>query len=239
MEKQVMKKYGAEFLGSFWLILCGCGAAVLSVDFPKGGIGTLGISLAFGFSLLTMASTLGQVSGGHFNPAVSVGLWAAGRFPARELPAYIGAQVIGGLVAGAVLYFIATAGPTFDPSAGFASNGYGMRSPGHYTLGAAFVTEVIMTLFFVIVVLGATDERAPKAFAPVAIGLSLALVHLVSIPITNTSVNPARSTGVAFFAGGGAVEQLWLFWLAPIVGALLAATAYRVVATGAASRPED
>jgi aquaporin Z len=224
-----MKAYGAEFFGTFWLVLGGCGSAVLAAAFPQVGIGLHGVSLAFGLTVLTMAYAVGHISGGHFNPAVSVGLWAGGRFPASQLVPYIVAQVLGGLVAGAVLYFIASGAAGFDVSKGFASNGYGAHSPGKYTLAAALVCEVVMTMFFLIVILGATDKRAPAGFAPIAIGLGLTLIHLISIPVTNTSVNPARSTGVAVFAGGWAVEQLWAFWVAPIVGALLGAVAYRFI----------
>ncbi len=224
-----MKALGAEFLGTFWLVLGGCGSAVLAAAFPDVGIGLHGVSLAFGLTVLTMAFAIGHISGCHLNPAVSVGLWAGGRFPAANLLPYIVAQVIGGLCAGGVLYIIASGAAGFDASAGFASNGYGEHSPGHYSLLAALVTEVVMTMFFLIVILGATDKRAPAGFAPIAIGLALTLIHLISIPVTNTSVNPARSTGVALFAGGWAIQQLWLFWLAPIVGALLGALAYRCV----------
>ncbi|MGE0809778.1 MAG: aquaporin Z [Immundisolibacter sp.] len=222
-----MKALGAEFLGTFWLILGGCGSAVLAAAFPDVGIGLHGVSLAFGLTVLTMAFAIGHISGCHLNPAVSIGLWAGGRFPASQLLPYIVAQVIGGLCAGGVLYIIASGAAGFDASAGFASNGYGAHSPGQYSLLAALVTEVVMTMFFLIVILGATDKRAPAGFAPIAIGLALTLIHLISIPVTNTSVNPARSTGVALFAGGWAIQQLWLFWVAPIVGALLGALAYR------------
>ncbi len=224
-----MKAYGAEFLGTFWLVLGGCGSAVLAAAFPQVGIGLHGVSLAFGLTVLTMAYAIGHISGCHLNPAVSVGLWMGGRFDAGKLVPYIVAQVLGGLAAGAVLYVIASGAPGFDVSKGFASNGYGAHSPGQYTLVAALVTEVVMTAFFLIVILGATDKRAPAGFAPIAIGLALTLIHLISIPVTNTSVNPARSTGVAMFAGGWAVEQLWLFWLAPIVGAIVGALIYKFV----------
>ena len=224
-----MKALGAEFLGTFWLVLGGCGSAVLAAAFPDVGIGLHGVSLAFGLTVLTMAFAIGHISGCHLNPAVSVGLWAGGRFPASQLLPYIVAQVIGAACAGGVLYIIASGAAGFDVSAGFASNGYGEHSPGHYSLLAALVTEVVMTMFFLIVILGATDKRAPAGFAPIAIGLALALIHLISIPVTNTSVNSARSTGVALFAGGWAIQQLWLFWLAPIVGALLGALAYRSI----------
>lgn len=226
-----MKQYGAEFLGTFWLVLGGCGSAVLAAAFPGVGIGLHGVSLAFGLTVLTMAFAIGHISGCHLNPAVSIGLWAGGRFPANQLLPYIVAQVLGGIAAGAVLYVIASGAPGFDVAKGFASNGYGEHSPGGYSLVAALVTEVVMTMFFLLVILGATDKRAPAGFAPIAIGLALTLIHLISIPVTNTSVNPARSTGVAVFVGGWAVAQLWLFWLAPIVGALLGAVTYRAIAS--------
>ena len=222
-------KLGAEFIGTFWLVLGGCGSAVLAAAFPHVGIGLLGVSFAFGLTVLTMAYAIGHISGCHLNPAVSVGLMVGGRFSSRELLPYIAAQVLGGIAAGAVLYVIASGQPGFDASAGFASNGYGAHSPGGYSLLAAFVCEVVMTMMFLIVILGATDRRAPKGFAPIAIGLCLTLIHLISIPVTNTSVNPARSTGVALFVGGWALEQLWLFWLAPIVGAVLGGIVYRIV----------
>jgi aquaporin Z len=222
-----MKRYGAEFFGTFWLVLGGCGSAVLSAAFPNLGIGLLGVSLAFGLTVLTMAFAVGHISGCHLNPAVSVGLWAGGRFPASQLLPYIVAQVLGGVAAGAVLFLIASGKAGFDVSAGFASNGYGAHSPGGYSLPAALVCEIVMTMMFLIVILGATDKRAPEGFAPVAIGLCLTLIHLISIPVTNTSVNPARSTGVAVFVGDWALAQLWLFWAAPIVGGLLGAVVYR------------
>ena len=224
-----MKKYGAEFFGTFWLVLGGCGSAVLAAAFPNTGIGFLGVALAFGLTLLTMAFAIGHISGCHLNPAVSIGLWAGGRFEARELLPYIIAQVLGAVAAGGVLYLIASGKQGFTLSAGFASNGYGPHSPGGYSLTAALITEVVMTMMFLIVILGATDKRAPQGLAPIAIGLCLTLIHLISIPVTNTSVNPARSTGVAVFAGGWAIEQLWLFWAAPIVGALLGAAVYRFI----------
>ncbi len=224
-----MNKYGAEFLGTFWLVLGGCGSAVISAAFPHVGIGLLGVSLAFGLTVLTMAYAIGHISGCHLNPAVSIGLWAGGRFPANQLGPYIVAQVLGGVAAGGVLYVIASGAAGFDVAQGFASNGYGTHSPGGYSLAAAFVTEVVMTMFFLLVILGATDARAPAGFAPIPIGLALTLIHLISIPVTNTSVNPARSTGVALYVGDWAVGQLWLFWAAPIVGALLGALAYRFV----------
>jgi len=224
-----MKKYVAESFGTFWLVLGGCGSAVLAAAFPEVGIGLHGVSLAFGLTVLTMAFAIGHISGCHLNPAVSIGLWAGGRFPARELLPYIAAQVIGGIVAGGVLYLIATGKAGFDVSAGFASNGYGEHSPGGYSMTSALITEVVMTAMFLIVILGATDKRAPAGFAPIAIGLCLTLIHLISIPVTNTSVNPARSTGVAVFVGDWAVDQLWLFWVAPIVGAIIGAIAYRFI----------
>ena len=224
-----MGKYGAEFFGTFWLVLGGCGSAVLAAAFPEVGIGLLGVSLAFGLTVLTMAFAIGHISGCHLNPAVSVGLWAGGRFPAKDLLPYIIAQVLGAIVAGGVLFLIASGKAGFELSAGFASNGYGEHSPGGYTLLAALVTEVVMTMMFLIVILGATDDRAPQGLAPVAIGLCLTLIHLISIPVTNTSVNPARITGVAVYVGDWALAQLWLFWLAPIVGAMLGAVVYRFI----------
>jgi len=225
-----MKAYGAEFLGTFWLVIGGCGSAVLAAAFPHVGIGLLGVALAFGLTVLTMAYAIGHISGCHLNPAVSIGLWAGGRFPAAKLVPYVVAQVLGAIAAGGVLFLIASGASGFDVSAGFASNGYGEHSPGGYSLHAALVCELVMTAFFLIVILGATDKRAPAGFAPLAIGLALTLIHLISIPVTNTSVNPARSTGVAVFVGGWAVAQLWLFWLAPIVGGVVGAVIYRWVA---------
>ena len=224
-----MKAYGAEFFGTFWLVLGGCGSAVLAAAFPNVGIGLLGVSLAFGLTVLTMAFAIGHISGCHLNPAVSFGLWAGGRFPAKDLLPYIVAQVLGGVVAGGVLYVIASGQAGFEVSAGFASNGYGAHSPGGYGLTAALVTEVVMTMMFVVVILGATDRRAPAGLAPIAIGLCLTLIHLISIPVTNTSVNPARSTAVAVFVGDWALGQLWLFWVAPIFGGILGAGAYHLV----------
>ena len=224
-----MKAYGAEFFGTFWLVLGGCGSAVLAAAFPDVGIGLLGVALAFGLTVLTMAFAIGHISGCHLNPAVSIGLWAGGRFPANKLLPYIVAQVLGAIVAGGVLFVIASGKAGFDVTAGFASNGYGAHSPGGYSLVAALVTEVVMTMMFLLIILGATDKRAPQGFAPIAIGLGLTLIHLISIPVTNTSVNPARSTGVALFVGDWAVAQLWLFWLAPIAGALLGAVVYRYI----------
>ena len=226
---RIMNKYIAECFGTFWLVLGGCGSAVLAAGFPEVGIGLLGVSLAFGLTVLTMAYAIGHISGCHLNPAVSIGLYAGGRFPASELLPYIIAQVVGGIIAGGVLYVIASGQVGFDVVAsGFAANGFGEHSPGKYSLAAALVTEVVMTMMFLIVILGATDKRAPAGFAPIAIGLCLTLIHLISIPVTNTSVNPARSTGVAVFVGDWATSQLWLFWIAPIVGAVLGAIAYKV-----------
>ncbi len=222
-----MRQYGAEFFGTFWLVLGGCGSAVLAAAFPELGIGLLGVSLAFGLTVLTMAFAIGHISGCHLNPAVSIGLWAGGRFPAGKLFPYIIAQVAGGIVAGGILYLIASGKAGFDVRAGFASNGYGEYSPGGYTLLAALLCEIVMTMMFLIVILGATDKRAPQGLAPIAIGLCLTLIHLISIPVTNTSVNPARSTGVALYVGDWALGQLWLFWVAPIIGALLGAGVYR------------
>ncbi len=224
-----MNKLGAEFFGTFWLVLGGCGSAVLAAGFPELGIGFIGVSFAFGLTVLTMAYAIGHISGCHLNPAVSVGLWAGGRFPAAQLPGYIIAQVLGALAAGGVLYLIASGKANFS-AGGFASNGFGEHSPGGYSLQAALICEVVMTGMFLLVILGATDKRAPAGFAPIPIGLCLTLIHLISIPVTNTSVNPARSTGVALFADGGwALSQLWLFWLAPIVGAVLGALVYRFI----------
>jgi aquaporin Z len=225
-----MKPYGAEFIGTFWLVLGGCGSAVLAAGFPEVGIGLHGVSLAFGLTVLTMAFAIGHISGCHLNPAISIGLWAGGRFSAEKLVPYIVSQVLGAITAGAVLYVIASGAAGFDVANGFASNGYGEHSPGGYSMLAALVTEVVMTMLFLIVIMGATDKRAPAGFAPIAIGLCLTLIHLISIPVTNTSVNPARSTGVALFVGDWAVAQLWLFWLAPIVGGILGAKAYQFIA---------
>lgn len=224
-----MKKYGAEFIGTFWLVLGGCGSAVLAAAFPDTGIGFLGVALAFGLTVLTMAFAIGHISGAHLNPAVSVGLWVAGRFPAKDLLPYIVAQVLGGIVAGGILYLIASGAAGFDVAQGFASNGYGEHSPGGYGLWAAMLTEIVMTMIFLFVIIGSTSRLAPQSFAPIAIGLCLTLIHLISIPVTNTSVNPARSTGVAIYAGGWALAQLWLFWVAPIIGGVLGALVYRFV----------
>ena len=221
------KKLGAEFIGTFWLVLGGCGSAVMAAAFPGFGIGFMGVSLAFGLTVLTMAYAIGHISGCHLNPAVSVGLWAGKRFPASDLVPYILAQVAGGLAGAAVLYFIASGKPGFlDAPRVLAANGYGAHSPGGYSMASGFVAEVVMTFMFLLIILGATDGRAPKGFAPIAIGLGLTLIHLISIPVTNTSVNPARSTAPALFVGGWAIEQLWLFWVAPILGALLAGGIY-------------
>jgi aquaporin Z len=222
-----MKKYGAEFVGTFWLVLGGCGSAVLAAAFPNVGIGLLGVALAFGLTVMTMAFAIGHISGCHLNPAVSIGLYVGGRFEGKELAPYIIAQVLGGIAAGGVLYLIASGKAGFDVAAGFASNGYGEHSPGEYSLLSAFLTEVVMTLMFLVIILGATDKLSPQGFAPIAIGLGLTLIHLISIPVTNTSVNPARSTGVALYVGGWAISQLWLFWVAPIIGAILGGIVYR------------
>ena len=224
-----MNKYAAELIGTFWLVLGGCGSAVLAAGFPEVGIGLLGVSLAFGLTVLTMAYAIGHISGCHLNPAVSIGLWAGGRFEANQLLPYIVAQVIGGVAAGGVLYAIASGAAGFDVSAGFASNGFGEHSPGGYSMTAALVAEVVMTAMFLLVIMGATDKRAPAGMAPIAIGLCLTLIHLITIPVTNTSVNPARSTGVAVYVGDWAVDQLWLFWLAPIVGAVIGAKIYQCI----------
>ena len=222
-------RLSAEFIGTLWLVLGGCGSAVLAAAFPNVGIGLLGVSFAFGLTVLTMAYAIGHVSGCHLNPAVSVGLCVGGRFPASELVPYIVAQVVGGAAGAGILYLIASGAPGFDLAGGFASNGYGDHSPGHYSLFAGFVTEVVMTFAFLFVIMGATHGRAPVGFAPIAIGLCLTLIHLVSIPVTNTSVNPARSTGPALFVGGWALQQLWLFWVAPLLGGALGGAVYRYV----------
>jgi len=222
------KKLGAEFIGTLWLVLGGCGSAVLAAGYPDVGIGWLGVSLAFGLTVMTMAFAIGHISGCHLNPAVSIGLWTGGRFSASEVAPYIIAQVLGGTAGAAILYVIASGLSGFDASASrFASNGFGVHSPAGYQLTAALITEIVMTFMFLIIILGATDKRAPAGFAPIAIGLGLTLIHLISIPVTNTSVNPARSTGVALFQGDWALSQLWLFWVAPIIGALLAGLVYR------------
>ena len=224
----MQKKLAAEFFGTFWLVFCGCGAAVLAAAFPDVGIGLLGVALAFGLTVVTMAYAVGGISGGHFNPAVSVGMAVGGRLPAGDLIGYIIAQVVGAVVAGAVLYLIASGKPGFE-AGGFASNGYGELSPGKYSLLAGLIMEVVMTTFFIFIILATTAPRAPAGFAPLAIGLTLTLIHLVSIPVTNTSVNPARSTGVALFAQTGAIGQLWLFWVAPIVGAAIGAVVWKAL----------
>ncbi|EIO5870709.1 aquaporin Z [Vibrio parahaemolyticus] len=223
-----MNKYLAEAFGTFWLVLGGCGSAVLAAGFPDVGIGLLGVALAFGLTVLTMAFAIGHISGCHLNPAVTVGLWAGGRFDTKDVAPYIIAQVIGGLIAGGILYVIATGQAGFDVvGSGFAANGYGEHSPGQYSMLAALVSEIVMTMMFLIAIMGATDKRAPQGFAPIAIGLCLTLIHLISIPVTNTSVNPARSTAVAMYVGDWAVSQLWLFWVAPIVGGVLGAVIYK------------
>ena len=228
-----MKKYFAEFFGTFWLVFGGCGSAVLAAAFPELGIGFAGVALAFGLTVLTMAYAVGHISGGHFNPAISVGLLVGGRFDAKDLLPYIIAQVIGAIAAGAVLYCIASGKAGFDAAAsGFASNGYGEHSPGGYSLASALIIEIVLTAFFLIIIMGATDKRAPAGFAPIAIGLALTLIHLISIPVTNPSVNPARSTGVALFQGGWAIGQLWLFWVAPIIGGAIGAAIYRYLLEG-------
>lgn len=223
------KKYVAEFLGTFVLVFGGCGSAVIAAAFPMIGIGLLGVALAFGLTVLTMAFAIGHISGCHLNPAVSFGLWAGGRFEAKELLPYIIAQVLGAIAAGGVLFIIASGKAGFDVTAGFASNGFGEHSPGGYSLLSAFVTEVVLTCIFLVIIMGSTDKRAPQGFAPIAIGLALTLIHLISIPVTNTSVNPARSTGVAIFAGGWAIAQLWLFWLAPVIGGILGGYLYKTL----------
>ncbi|MBR9876556.1 MAG: aquaporin Z [Vibrionaceae bacterium] len=223
-----MNKYLAEAFGTFWLVLGGCGSAVLAAGFPEVGIGLLGVALAFGLTVLTMAFAIGHISGCHLNPAVTIGLWAGGRFDIKEVLPYIIAQVVGGLIAGGTLYVIASGQMGFDiVASGFASNGYGEHSPGQYSMLAALVTEIVMTMMFLIVIMGATDKRAPAGFGPIAIGLCLTLIHLISIPVTNTSVNPARSTAVAIYVGDWAISQLWLFWIAPIIGGVLGAVIYK------------
>jgi aquaporin Z len=233
----MLAKLSAEFIGTFWLVLGGCGSAVLAAAFPEVGIGLLGVSFAFGLTVLTGAYALGPISGGHFNPAVSVGLWAGGRFPASQLLPYIAAQVAGGIVGAAVLFVIASGNADFSVSGGFASNGYAEHSPGGYSLTAGLVSELVMTFMFLIVILGATHKRAPVGFAGLAIGLALTLIHLISIPVTNTSVNPARSTGPALFVGDWALQQLWLFWLAPLLGAAIAGVVYKVLLGGDREEP--
>lgn len=234
-----MRKLAAEFIGTFWLVFGGCGSAVLAAAFPDVGIGLLGVGLAFGLTVLTMAYTVGHISGAHFNPAVTLGLWAGGRFPLTDVIPYWIAQVAGAVVAAAVLLYIASGAPGYDIATnGLAQNGYGVASPGHYSLAAGLVCEVVLTAAFLLVILGATDKRAPAGFAPIAIGLALTLIHLVSIPVTNTSVNPARSTGPALLVGGLALQQLWLFWSAPLLGGMLGGLAYRTLFEERARRPE-
>ncbi len=224
------QRLGAEFLGTFWLVFGGCGSAVLAAAFPEVGIGLLGVSLAFGLTVLTMAYAVGHISGGHFNPAVTLGLWAGGRFPAGEILPYWVVQVIGAISAAAVLYLIASGQPEFSLSSGFAANGFGENSPGGYSVTAALMAEIVLTFFFLLIIMGVTDKRAPAGFAPLAIGLALTLIHLISIPVTNTSVNPARSTGQALFVGDWALAQLWLFWVAPLIGGVIGGLAYRWLA---------
>jgi aquaporin Z len=231
------KRATAEFIGTFWLVFGGCGSAVLAAAFPSLGIGFAGVALAFGLTVLTMAFAIGHISGCHLNPAVTTGLVAGGRFPVSELPHYIIAQVLGAIAGAGTLYVIAKGKAGFDPSAGFASNGYGAHSPGGYDLAACLVAEIVLTLFFLFVILGSTDDRAPKGFAPIAIGLALTLIHLISIPVTNTSVNPARSTGPAMVAGGWALNQLWLFWIAPLIGGILGGVIYRALFSGVPGLP--
>ena len=224
----LLKRSATELVGTFWLVLGGCGSAVLAAAFPDVGIGLLGVALAFGLTVLTMAFAIGHISGCHLNPAVSFGLWVGGRFPAKELPAYIIAQVLGGIIAAALLYFIASGKPGFDLAAsGLAANGYGEHSPGGYSMVSGLVCEVVMSAMFILIIMGATDKRVPPGLAPIALGLALTLIHLISIPVTNTSVNPARSTGPALIVGGWALEQLWMFWLAPLIGATIGALTYR------------
>lgn len=229
----------AEFVGTLWLVLAGCGSAVIAAGFPEVGIGLVGVAFAFGLTVLTMAYAIGHISGCHLNPAVSIGLWAGGRFRGSDVVPYIIAQVLGAVAGAGILYAIASGSPDFDLMAGFASNGYGEHSPGQYSLGSCLVSELVMTFMFLMIILGATDPRAPQGFAPIAIGLGLTLIHLISIPVTNTSVNPARSTGPALFVGGWATAQLWLFWVAPIVGAAIAGVAYRALAAPAAGEAPE
>ncbi|MGV7093919.1 aquaporin Z [Siccibacter turicensis] len=226
----MFRKLAAECFGTFWLVFGGCGSAVLAAAYPELGIGFTGVALAFGLTVLTMAYAVGHISGGHFNPAVTLGLWAGGRFPAKEIVSYIIAQLAGGIIAAAILWTIASGNADFDAAAsGFAANGYGEHSPNHYSMLSALLIEVVLTAFFLIIILGVTDKQAPVGFAPLAIGLALTLIHLISIPVTNTSVNPARSTAVALFQGGWALEQLWLFWMMPLAGGILGGTIYRVL----------
>jgi len=235
----MLRKLAAEFLGTFWLVLGGCGSAVIAAAFPGVGIGLLGVALAFGLTVLTMAYAIGHISGCHLNPAVTLGLWAGNRFPAREIAPYWAAQVAGAIVAAAVLLFIASGAPGFDIAAnGLAQNGYGDASPGHYNLSSGFVTEILLTAGFILVILGSTDDRAPSGFAPIAIGLALTLIHLISIPVTNTSVNPARSTGPALIVGGTALHQVWMFWAAPLIGGAIGGIVYRSLFAEAPARPD-
>jgi aquaporin Z len=234
-----MRKLSAELIGTFWLVLGGCGSAVISAAFPNVGIGLLGVALAFGLTVLTMAYAIGHISGCHLNPAVTLGLWAGGRFPAKDVIPYWVAQVVGAVLAAAVLLFIAQGSPGYDiASDGLAQNGYGQASPGHYSLASGLVCEVVLTAGFLLVILGATDSRAPAGFAPIAIGLALTLIHLISIPVTNTSVNPARSTGPALIVGGLALRQLWLFWLAPLIGGTIGGVLYRALFSESPKRPQ-
>jgi len=233
-----MKQLAAEFLGTFWLVLGGCGSAVLAAAFPEVGIGLLGVSLAFGLTVVTMAYALGHISGCHLNPAVTVGLWAGGRFPAKDIPLYVIAQVLGAVVASGLLYVILSGSADYSAATStLAANGFGDHSPGHFSLEAGLIIEVVLTGFFLIVIMGATDSRAPAGFAPIAIGLALTLIHLISIPVTNTSVNPARSTGPALIAGGWALQQLWLFWVAPLIGGALGGFVYKTLGADATARP--
>jgi aquaporin Z len=234
----VTRRASAEFVGTFWLVLGGCGSAVLAAAFPSVGIGLLGVAFAFGLTVLTMAYALGHVSGCHLNPAVTCGLVAGGRFKAADAVPYIVAQIFGAVAAAGLLYIIASGKPGFDLAGGLAANGYGEHSPGGYSLTSGFVTEIVMTFMFLLIILGATDERAPQGFAPIAIGLGLTLIHLISIPVTNTSVNPARSTGPAVIVGGWAVAQLWMFWVAPVMGAVCAGLGYRLLAGSAMDVPD-
>lgn len=234
----IARRMAAEGIGTFWLVFGGCGAAVLAAKFPEVGIGLVGVALAFGLTLLTMAYSIGHISGCHLNPAVTLGLWSGGRFPARDIVPYVAAQVAGAIVAAELLLFIASGRPGFDLSGGLAQNGYGDGSPGHYGLAPAFLIEVVLTAGFLMVILGSTDERAPKGFAPIAIGLALTLIHLVSIPVTNTSVNPARSTGPALIVGGLALQQLWMFWVAPLLGGAIGGMGYRLLFVEARARPD-
>jgi aquaporin Z len=234
----IARRMAAEGIGTFWLVFGGCGAAVLAAKFPEVGIGLVGVAFAFGLTVLTMAYSIGHISGCHLNPAVTLGLWSGGRFPVRDILPYVLAQVVGAIVAAGFLLFIATGRPDFDLSGGLAQNGYGEASPGHYDVATAFAIEVVLTAGFLMVILGSTDDRAPKAFAPIAIGLALTLIHLISIPVTNTSVNPARSTGPALMVGGLALQQLWLFWVAPLLGGAIGGLAYRFLFVEAKARPD-